>query len=696
MATCVALLLCTACTKVKPIAPTIASPKAILTSQAPSAENLGSPLKGTNVSWLIDPLYPNIKPLITTAPNSTSGFVAVMIDNGVLNGATPVNAFRFIAVNLQSKSTKIVEVTTPNGQAIQGSLGRVTRYVFGTNKKLYVSTEAGTGGGGHLVEYDPNTQTAIDLGRPFLAKGKYLEIYMLSVGKDGALYGGSFGDNGDVYTFRYTYNQSFYVDNTPINGTSKYVAYITGDDKFTYATVGQENWLLYAINRATGQKTLMMKYETPDDRIELTAHVDACYAKHGSTHYKLSGATMTPMDNRPLTERVLYSPYDVAKTELPELVWKGNEKKLYFKLNNGSEGSILINQVTEDVYPTSTMIGVNNSLFISASKVPELVSYNRTAGFKYLGNYSITAHSMAVINTSNNPKLFMGGYPKGAVLEYDLNNTWTVNNLTPTYTPPAITEVQSNPQKITQFQDADASGVRGSMYLSGMFYTKNGFLIAGGNNDRLTVSTNRELSIGSLRNGIKRNVYLPEFQNYEYSGMCLSKDSNLAYVAAKSASGANGKIYVYNPATNSITTSLDFPLGASPGTISVYSDNIIVGSYEGTVYLYDISKQSIIFKHDMGYSQKIYSMVTAPDGAVWINLTGTDVFNTRIVKLVIKNEVNNVTADVSLIANLSDADRDENTKPSNMVFVEATPGKFDLYISGLKSLYRVSTCCVNS
>lgn len=89
-------------------------------------------------------------------------------------------------------------------------------------------------------------------------------------------------------------------------------------------------------------------------------------------------------------------------------------------------------------------------------------------------------------------------------------------------------------------------------------------------------------------------------------------------------------------------------------------------------------------------------MVTAPDGSFWISLTGNDVFNTRIVKLVIKNDGNNVTADVSLMANLSDSDRDENTKPSNLVFVEATPGKYDLYISGLKSLYRVSTCCIQS
>ena len=691
---CAALFLCSACTKVKIVPATAANPKGIETAPTvQAAENLGSPLKGTNVSWLIDPLYPNLKPLITFAPNSNTGFVSLMIDNGILNGATPINAFRFVATNLQTKSTNIVQVKSKSGEAIQTSLGRITRYVFGMNKKLYVSTEAGYGGGGHLVEYDPNTQTATDLGRPFFAKGKYLEIYMLNVGIDGALYGGSFGSDGDVYTFRYNYDQSFYTDKTPINNDAKYVAYITGDANYTYATVGQDTWKLYAINRATGEKNLVMQYNSPDDRIELASHEDACYAKHGSVHYKLNGTTMTAMDNRPLTARVGYSPYDVEKTPMPEIVWKGNEKKLFYKFNGAAEGSIIINDIIEDVYPTSAMISSKNTLFVSASKVPELVSYTRDNGFKYLGNYSITAHSMAVVNKSTNPTLYMGGYPKGAVMEYEVNQSWTVNNLTPSYSPPAITAVQSNPQKIIQFQDADATGVRGSMYLSGMFYTKGGYLVAGGNNDRLTASTNRELSIGSFKDGVKRNVYLPEFQNYEFSGMCLSKDSNVAYVAAQSMSGANGKIYIYDPATNQVTGSLDFPLGSCPGSISLYSENIIVGICGSSVYLYDISKRSVIFKHDMGYSQRIYSLVIAPDRTVWINQTGTDIFSTRIIKLDIKNEANNVTANVSVVALLSDAHRDENTKPDNMVFVETTPGKYDLYISGLKSLYRVSACC---
>jgi hypothetical protein len=693
MVMCAVLLVCSACTKVKTISPVKGTPKTIVTDVTPLAENLGSPLKGTNVSWLINPLYPNLKPLITHSPNSNTGYVALMIDNGLLNSATPINAFRFIAADLQTKSTNIIQVKSKTGEAIQTSLGRITRFAFGMNKKLYVSTESGSDGGGHLIEYDPNTQTATDLGRPFFVKGKYLEIYMLNVGQDGALYGGSFGDNGDVFTFRYNYNQTFSVDNTPINGESKYVAYITGDNKYTYATVGQEAWKLYAINRATGEKKLMMQSNNPDGRIELASHEDACYAKLGAVHYKLNGTAMEALGSRPLTDRVVYSPYDAESNELPEIVWKGNEKKLYYKLADGTETSIIINDVIEDVYPTSAMIGAQSTLFVSASKVPELVSYDRSTGFKYLGNYSITAHSMAVSDKSSNTRLYMGGYPKGAVMEYEVNQSWTVNNLTPSYTPPAITAVQSNPQKIIQFQDADASGVRGSMYLSGMFQTKSGYLVAGGNNDRLTTSTNRELSVGSYKNGTKRNIFLPEFQNYEFSGMCLSKDSTVAYVAAQSTSGSAGKFYMYDPATNHITGSMDFPLGSNPGNISLYAENIIVGTFGSSVYLYDIAKKAIIFRQEMGINHTIYSLAIAPDHSVWINQTGGDIFTTSVIKLDIKKEANNVTATVSVIAKMIDEHKDENTKPENMVFVETSAGRFDLYISGLKSLYRVSNCC---
>ena len=689
---CTAILFCSACTKVAVVPPATATSKVMGTAQLQEAENLGSPLKGTNVSWLINPLYPNIKPLLTYAANSNTGYVALMIDNGLLNGATPINAFRFVAADLLNRTSNIIQVKTAAGELIQTSLGRITRLAFGMNKKLYVATEAGHGGGGHLVEYDPNTQTATDLGRPFFAKGKYLDIYMLNVGQDGALYGGSFGDNGDVYTFRYNYNQPMYVDKLPVSSDAKYVAYVTGNDKYTYATVGQNTWKLYAINRSTGDKMLMMEYNNPDDRIELASHQDACYAKQGAVHYKLIETTATAMNNRPLTPRVYYTPYEGENSNLPEVTWNGSEKKLLFKLANAYQNTINIHGVTEDVYPTSSMIGTKNSLFVSASKVSELVSYNRHTGFKYLGNYAITAHAMAVSGQTSNPTLYMGGYPKGAVMEYEVNQQWTINNLIPGYTPPAITTAQSNPQKIIQFQDADAAGVRGSMYLSGMFYTKNGYLVAGGNNDRVTASAGRELSIGSLKNGVKRNVSLPEFSNYEFSGMCLSKDSSLAYVAAQSMVGGSGRIYVYDPLTNTVKGNLEFPLGACPGSISLYGENMIAGICGSEVYLYDLNRKTIVYRQQFGNGHRIFSLAIAPDGAIWINQTGSDVFSTKVVRIQIKNEANVYTATTTQMANLFDAHRDENTKPNLMTFLENSTGSYDLYISGLKALYRVNNC----
>ncbi|HEX8333054.1 MAG TPA: hypothetical protein VF622_10545, partial [Segetibacter sp.] len=253
LTTCVALFLCTACTKIidKPTVTQSFSAKVIESS---GIENLGTAITGTNVSWKINPLYENTEPLFTTLPNSNTGYCVLMLDNGN-RGLSPL---RFIAVNLQNNTSKTIRVTDKSGAVITQSLGRITRYMFGMNKKFYVATE----NGGHLIEYDPNTQTAKDLGQPFNIGGRVIDIYSLSIGKDGALYGGSFGGGGDVYTFRYDYS-SFYVDKTSIDDEARYVTAVTGDERYTYASCGQNTWKMYAIERATGKKTLILNSSNP-------------------------------------------------------------------------------------------------------------------------------------------------------------------------------------------------------------------------------------------------------------------------------------------------------------------------------------------------------------------------------------------------------------------------------------------------
>lgn len=153
--TCLALILCSACTKIidKPIASQSFAAKT--TSINSTIENLGTAITGANILWKINPLHENIEPLFTPLPFSNSGFSLLMIDNGN-RGYSPM---KFISVNLQNGTSKTISVVDKSGAAVKYSLGRITRYMFGMNKKFYVATE----NGGHLIEYDPYTQVAKDL-----------------------------------------------------------------------------------------------------------------------------------------------------------------------------------------------------------------------------------------------------------------------------------------------------------------------------------------------------------------------------------------------------------------------------------------------------------------------------------------------------------------------------------------------------
>src|SRR5205085_1972178 len=162
------------------------------TTSSSTVQNLGHVFSGTNITWKLHPLDPGNTPLFTTLPNQTSGYSLLMIDNGNMDGLTPINAFRFVAVNMQTMTSKIVTVKGADGNPANYSLGRIIRSTFGMDKKYYVATEGCPDGGGRLIQYDPATETAVDLGKPFKKGNTALSIYTLNVGTDGALYGGSF------------------------------------------------------------------------------------------------------------------------------------------------------------------------------------------------------------------------------------------------------------------------------------------------------------------------------------------------------------------------------------------------------------------------------------------------------------------------------------------------------------------------
>ncbi|MDB5248799.1 MAG: hypothetical protein JWQ40_3193, partial [Segetibacter sp.] len=480
-------------------------------------ENLGHVFSGTNITWTLHPLNAGHQPLFTYLPNQTTGYSLLMIDNGKLNGQTPINAFRFVSVNMQTLSSKIITVKGADGNPANYSLGRIVRCIFGLDKKFYVATEGSPTGGGHLVQYDPNTETAVDLGKPFKNGNNYLAIYTLNVGTDGALYGGSFGGEGDVMTFRYDY-KNFYVDKTPLDNSSRYVTNVSGDSRYTYAVCGKNNWNLYAVDRQTGEKRTLKSNQGNTTPMDIASNTDAPYAHSQATHYKLTGFNITALKeyHTPSTLRMGFVPYAETDKNVPKVLWNDVDNRVDYQMANGQTGSISVDGLQEDVYPAGgPMMYYNNKLYLVSNKQGLVGTYSRGEGFDKLGRTSMSIQTIAAppANSADAGKIFMGGYPKGELQQYTPAKAWSVNIGSFTNVIAAAATSSSNPGKNAMFQNPDASGINGSMSLLGIGYTKNGYIAGAGNNDRITVSSGRELSMGSYKNGTVRNLYLPEFSN---------------------------------------------------------------------------------------------------------------------------------------------------------------------------------------
>lgn len=689
-----AMLLLCSCTKIDILAPQLkAAPLTGEASYTPGVQNLGRAFTGSNIAWKIHPHDPNNAPLFTKGPNNAEGFYMVMIDNGPQMALTPVTALRFVAINLQNQTSKIVEVNRANGTPATSSLGRIVRYVFGMDKKFYLATEGAAGGGGHLIQYDPGKQQATDLGKPFQLNNKFLDVYTLQIGTDGALYAGSFGGSGEARTLRYDYT-NMVVDNAPLDNSSRYVTALSGDNRYTYVVGGKNNWFLYAIDRQTGEKRTLKTNAGSSSSISLASHTDGVYMQSHDMTYKLSGFSFQPLPpaHRPMTNRVEYVPYSTTDSRLPKVSWDNSTKTLSYSLPGGHAASLQVNGLHEDVFPINgPMLYANNRLYISSAHKGILGTYTPGDGIKTIGGTSMELHAMTApyIPSADAGSLFLGGYPKGQILQYKPHFDWTVSIQSAYTAGNGFATSSTNPQLAGLFQNADASGTNGSMILLGSTFTKNGYLVSAGNNDRITASSGRELSIGSMKNGVIRNLYLPDFSNYQFRSLTLSYDSNYAFIVGIPNTGATSRIFKYDPSTNTVVDKWDLPLwGDRYTTVAMLSSDILVGICDESIYLFSLTKREIIWSKSIGVGKKIHSIAVAPDKSAYI----IQPKNSPTQYLVSRFNFDLGTADVKAtetsIAEFSDGDSDERYKPSSML-VAATGSETNLFIGGLLSLYKI-------
>jgi hypothetical protein len=617
-----------------------------------------------------------------------------MIDNGKLNGYTPVNPFKFISVNLYTKNSKIINIVSKTtGQPVVESVGRITRMCFGMNKKLYVATEGAYGGGGHIIEYDPNTEKAYDLGKPFKIGSRYLPIYSLSLGTDGALYGGSFGDDGDLLTFRYDYNGGWYVDQAPIDNELRYVINVSGDSRYTYAACGKNKWKVVAIDRTTGAKKVVLSTDVQIGNLDAYAHTDAVYCKIYQ-HYKMNGLgepTALPYPHTPSTSRVLYSPYSAEDITVPEVNWDANTKKLDYRFPSGEQGVISVNGIYEDVYETTLVSCSNNNIYVAGGKPSALALYTNGKA-KILGSFPFNVYCQAqgLSNTADANKMYFSGYPKGNLYEYNLTQSWNLP-VVPNPSPNGSAPISTNPSSVAMMQNPDGAGTNGPMTSGGVVYTKKGYVVVSGNNDRITGSASRELSIGSYKNKCVKNLYQNEFANYEFMNMCLSADSNYAFVAAYAKGGGIGKIYKYDPATNTIVDSWTVAeFNNYGGFIESYNDNFLVGAMGDMIFMYDLQKRTVIYKKALGSGQSISAITKGPNYTFYIASMFLGPNNAKIQQVKIDNtNASNINMLFTHVAEVKNEDDGEGL-PTGLAISKVNSSMGHIYVSGLKSLYRIN------
>ncbi|MDE3236019.1 MAG: hypothetical protein KGO81_08710 [Bacteroidota bacterium] len=642
-------------------------------------ENLGHAFTSNNVLWAINPLAPNQSALITYHPHSRTGYEAILIDYGPCNNNTPVNAFKIISANLNTGSYSTIKIIDNNTKTeVTTSLGRITRYIWGKNLKLYLATEGSYNGGGHLIEYDPNNQIAIDLGKPFFYNNKYLDIYSLNVGADNALYGGSFGGSGDVAIFKYDYAGNFTLSNNTLDQTSRYVSYISADDNYIYASCGENNWNLYAIEKKSGKSYLLTSITGSISRIELFSFTDGVYAKWQSNFYQLSNLQVNALlkDASPTSNLVQYTPYTLNESNSLKVSWDGTTQKLSFILN-GVNSFVSIPTISNDIYPIGTILLNNQTLYATSLQHGLISTYTNATKWQSMGNVGFDIYDACLTNSGNH--IYIGGYPKGNVWMYDFTKPWDYVPLQSN-----VTLGNYNPALLSMVQNGDANNVNGPMYVSKLLFFKTNILVCAGDNDRITSSSGRALSVSTIKNGITQNFFDNSWNNYVYSDMCADTINDNAIIAA---AGTNqSMLYIFSPTNSRILSAIPFP-NYTPGKITFLNNHIIAGCFDDVIYLFDLSTKKIVWQQSLGNGQRIYAIASKGNDVFIIHMY-LQATHFKLLKYSFNQSTSGFKSTVSTIAELSDQDNCEATKPQSLI-IQNNGLDSCIYVTGLKSLYRI-------
>ncbi len=719
-------------------------------AQTPEIPSIGTPFLVSTLQLNLNSLARDgHKTFITFNKNSSSGYSLVMIENGELMGANPRHAFKFISVNLdltEANPYKVINITDDSGDPIDYPVGRVSKCVMGGNHKLYVATEgsleADEKGGGHLIEYDPFTQTAKDLGRPFFkpeipaAPGipakpsKYLDIYSLNVGTDGNIYGGSFGNGNEFKIFYYEVGYGSNPGTIHISSlfttleNNSFIHSITGDATHIYVTCGQIHWQLLAFEKSAigaiddDPPFVYVSGAGPNDRLEVIPQKNISETEPGAifvvkstlgdggtdTYYQLTAGEIAEFATSPAPEANSYSRYNEAdrasfnpiwdeKTRILQFTSYDSETWLNLSADSDNDGQP---DVILDKIPTGEATLLQNRLFMGSFNRPYFTEYTPSFTSKWNTRRTNKVDMTSITNGTGNT-IYMGSYPEGYLLSYDISSTlWNMNDNSVVDKP-----IGENPRVLKNLKEP-ISSVPGPIKVDQLLRTSSGIVVAGGNVDKI-VGKKMAISTYDATTNTNTNKVFP---GDEFLNMSLDYSGSNVIISAKdiSCEGCdNDKLIFYNVSTHTVTNTIYRPSEIEAwGKIIMIADGIIFGYYKDMYYLYNMWLNEITavdyIKSESGVLAGMNILaakrIGATDDLLIVNRIGATSYQVRYLNH--RPDHDNPSSHRTgiswdrVIGLLNDLDDDETTTPSFITTQFNSNGSLNIYISGLKKVYNIS------
>ncbi len=632
-----------------------------------AVEDLGVPVNELRVQQ--GPLSPD---------PSGSGFVQLLYSFPGPPRVNPGKPFEVLAVNLQTKAVKRVPVSSvQQGMGFEVWAPREAVWSRGKRPRMFFRPN---GAGGRLMSWDPKTQTVWDSGRFWGATPGAQLVYSLASGADNWIIGGGANDSAVV---RYNPETGQLVDGGPASLPGDYrPAYaqqVGSDASATYVLTGRQPYRVVARPTSGGPDRILMQFDDAalfhrDPRLHQTA--SAVYAnvalKGGATYtiqeagqmvtrtvpgttgaradlyWALSaGSEITPLTTRPdVTPPKSPLPANPPETILDKdsLVREGKARLWYrfpkdrrpypSPLPAGARPQDYGWQVV-DVPVNSVALKTSQAIaqpgggvFGSSYHTGGFYSYDPGAGATRTLGPAVLSEVYSLLES--NGKIYIGGYSKAKVLEYDPTRPWTTGHAHPFAVQGlADTDPRANPREIANFMNDF-----GAMSSNHMVTDSAGRIYVGTDSSRNQVGGGLGILTPVAGGGWTSSSIWSPLRNYVTAGLGTSTDGRhvalstrvVADPANPSATPSEAGVFVLDTQSDlSRFTAAWVPLPgvkALGGVVGVSPTRFVgfasVGAGQTRLYLLDAVSGAVISTLDhAGELMSSGNVTLGPDGHVY-------------------------------------------------------------------------------